>query len=139
MLAIVLTAGGAGAAKLQSPRDAGSADNLNAPMVKILTPPVPAGANGITGTNGSNDTSNVATPPVMVTNNGAVTAYFEQTQIQGLVAGFVYRTNPTNGPWKVLGTVPYPTNGGLVTLNYIGTNIPALYFKAFYQFPNPTP
>lgn len=100
--------------KLQSPKVAGSADTLNRSMA-------------------------IAQPPLTVTNQGAVTANFEATKIQGLTAGFKYRTSLTNGAWKILGTVPYPTNGGPVSMNYCGTNIPAIYFKAFLQFPDPVP
>jgi len=81
-------------------------------------------------------TTNVIT---VVTNQGVIAADFQATQIQGLRAGFVYRAGMTmtNG-WKVLGTAPYPTNGGTVSMQFSGTNLPALYFKAFYQFANPT-
>ena len=81
----------------------------------------------------------VVGPPLVVTNTGSVSASFQATKIQGLQAGFKYRTNPTNGAWRVLGTMAYPTNGGTVSMNYAGTNIPAIYFKAFFEFVAPPP
>lgn len=103
-----------GHTKAMSPRAASSPDLLNKAMV--LSPNI----------------------VLSTTNRGAVQATFEKTQIAGLRAGFVYAASET-GTWKVLGSTNYPTNGGTLTMNYLATNVPHVFFRAFYQFPNPTP
>lgn len=98
--------------KAQSPRAASSPDRLNKAMaVQVVVAPV--------------------------VNTGHVQADFEATKIQGLTAGFKYCTQV--GSWKILGTTSYPTNGGTVSMNFSGTNLPALYFKGFFQFSDPIP
>lgn len=76
--------------------------------------------------------------PVIITattNHGSVAADFVLTPLGvDLIAGFMYSTTTANGPWKVLGTTNYPLAGGQVAMNYAATNVPRVFFRAFYAF-----